>query len=110
MWLVATVIIVLDSCLIYYHISPMVLHNLLFVCIVDGYCYCLLYEEEQIANESSGRQQGVESSVQINRSDGGGLTELEKLLKQKTFTRYALYGIFDLGIGLLNLYLLYAFD
>lgn len=90
----------------------MVLHNLLFVCIVDGYCYCLLCEEEQIANESSGKQQGVvgESSVQINRSDGGGLSELEKLLKQKTFTRYALFGITDFGIGLVNLYFLFAFD
>ncbi|XP_061353698.1 nuclear pore complex protein NUP1 isoform X10 [Gastrolobium bilobum] len=49
----------------------------------------VFYEEEQVANESSGKQQGiiVESGVQINCSDGGGLTELEKLLKQKTFTR-----------------------
>ncbi|XP_027367725.1 nuclear pore complex protein NUP1 isoform X2 [Abrus precatorius] len=40
------------------------------------------------ANESSGRQGGVgETGIQINCSDGDGLTELEKLLKQKTFTR-----------------------
>ncbi|KAG4982997.1 hypothetical protein JHK87_027746 [Glycine soja] len=40
-----------------------------------------------IANESSGKQVVGETSVQINCSDGDGLTELEKLLKQKTFTR-----------------------
>ncbi|KAK7391556.1 hypothetical protein VNO78_19972 [Psophocarpus tetragonolobus] len=41
------------------------------------------------ANNSSGLQQGPfgTSDAQINCSDGGGLTELEKLLKQKTFTR-----------------------
>ncbi|RZB88084.1 nuclear pore complex protein NUP1-like [Glycine soja] len=40
-------------------------------------------------NNSSGTQQGPVggSDAQINCSDGGGLTELEKLLKQKTFTR-----------------------
>ncbi|RDX64251.1 Nuclear pore complex protein NUP1, partial [Mucuna pruriens] len=45
--------------------------------------------EEQVANESSGKQHGVvgETSVQINRSSGDGITELEKLLKQNTFTR-----------------------
>ncbi|KAE9621169.1 hypothetical protein Lalb_Chr01g0010681 [Lupinus albus] len=44
---------------------------------------------EQVANDSSCKQQGaiVESDAQINISDGGGLTDLEKLLKQKTFTR-----------------------
>ncbi|KAH1034944.1 hypothetical protein GLYMA_20G070600v4 [Glycine max] len=40
-----------------------------------------------IANESSAKQVVGETSVQINCSDGDGLTELEKLLKQKTFTR-----------------------
>lgn len=71
--------------------------------------FCLLSEEEQVAKESSGKHQGAvgESSVQINCSDGGRLTELEKpssvqnncsaggrltelekLLNQKTFTRY----------------------
>ncbi|XP_020230837.1 nuclear pore complex protein NUP1 isoform X2 [Cajanus cajan] len=42
-----------------------------------------------VANESSGKQHAVagETSVQINSSDGHELTELEKLLKQKTFTR-----------------------
>ncbi|KAL2326636.1 hypothetical protein Fmac_025694 [Flemingia macrophylla] len=42
-----------------------------------------------VVNESSGKQQAVvgETSVQINNSDGRELTELEKLLKQKTFTR-----------------------
>ncbi|CAK8572926.1 unnamed protein product [Lathyrus sativus] len=48
-------------------------------------------EARQVANESPGNQQGAvgESNVQINCSDSdqGGLTELEKLLKQKTFTR-----------------------
>ncbi|KAI5410610.1 hypothetical protein KIW84_055940 [Lathyrus oleraceus] len=48
-------------------------------------------EARQIANESPGNQQGEvgESNVQINcfDSDQGGLIELEKLLKQKTFTR-----------------------
>ncbi|PNX98102.1 platelet binding protein GspB-like, partial [Trifolium pratense] len=47
--------------------------------------------ESQVAEESSGFQQGAvgESNVQINCSDSdqGGLTELEKLLKQKTFSR-----------------------
>eukprot|EP00256_Glycine_max_P040150 XP_006589341.1 nuclear pore complex protein NUP1 [Glycine max] len=40
-------------------------------------------------NNSSGTQQGPVggSDAQINCSDRGGLTELEKLLKQKTFTR-----------------------
>ncbi|XP_019413388.1 PREDICTED: nuclear pore complex protein NUP1-like isoform X2 [Lupinus angustifolius] len=44
---------------------------------------------EQVANDSSCKQQGaiVESDAQISISDGGGLTDLEKLLKQKTFTR-----------------------
>ncbi|KAK7279079.1 hypothetical protein RJT34_24123 [Clitoria ternatea] len=47
---------------------------------------------EQVTNESSGKQQGAvgEPSAQINcaeSSHGSGLTELEKLLKQKTFTR-----------------------
>ncbi|KHN37907.1 hypothetical protein glysoja_017031 [Glycine soja] len=43
-------------------------------------------------NNSSGTQQGPVggSDAQINCSDGGGLTELEKLLKQKTFTRHVL--------------------
>lgn len=60
-------------------------------CIIDGFCYCLLYEEAQVANESSAQQQTVvgESSSQINLSDVVGLPELEKLLKQKTYTRYA---------------------
>ncbi|TKY51774.1 Nuclear pore complex protein NUP1 [Spatholobus suberectus] len=42
-----------------------------------------------VANNSSGMQQGPvgKSDTQITCSDGGGLTELEKLLKQKTFTR-----------------------
>ncbi|KAG4395295.1 hypothetical protein GLYMA_20G195200v4 [Glycine max] len=42
-----------------------------------------------VTNNSSGTQQGPVggSDAQINCSDGGGLTELEKLLKQKTFTR-----------------------
>ncbi|XP_020222217.1 nuclear pore complex protein NUP1 isoform X1 [Cajanus cajan] len=42
-----------------------------------------------VANNSSGMQQEPvgESDAPINSSDGGGLTELEKLLKQKTFTR-----------------------
>ncbi|ESW17368.1 hypothetical protein PHAVU_007G233800 [Phaseolus vulgaris] len=41
-----------------------------------------------VGNESSGKQKVVgESSLQINCSDGDGLTELEKMLKQKTFTR-----------------------
>ncbi|KAI5426557.1 hypothetical protein KIW84_032118 [Lathyrus oleraceus] len=48
-------------------------------------------EARQVANESPGNQQGAvgESNVQINysNSDQGGLIELEKLLKQKTFTR-----------------------
>ncbi|KAI5417224.1 hypothetical protein KIW84_042012 [Lathyrus oleraceus] len=48
-------------------------------------------EARQVANESPGNQQGAvgESNVQINCSDSdqGGLIELEKLLKQKTFTR-----------------------
>jgi len=54
-----------------------------------------LYEEEQVANESSGQQQRVlgESSDQINLSDGVGLPELEEVLKQKTFTRYAWYEV-----------------
>nr|XP_027189839.1 nuclear pore complex protein NUP1-like isoform X3 [Cicer arietinum] len=44
---------------------------------------------EQVANESSGKQQELvcESGVQINQSNGVGLNELEKLLQQKTFTR-----------------------
>ncbi|XP_028219651.1 nuclear pore complex protein NUP1-like isoform X1 [Glycine soja] len=44
---------------------------------------------KQVTNNSSGTQQGPVggSDAQINCSDGGGLTELEKLLKQKTFTR-----------------------
>ncbi|KAG4983813.1 hypothetical protein JHK87_028562 [Glycine soja] len=44
-------------------------------------------------NNSSGTQQGPVggSDAQINCSDGGGLTELEKLLKQKTFTRHVLF-------------------
>ncbi|WJX20086.1 hypothetical protein P8452_09683 [Trifolium repens] len=49
------------------------------------------HQEEAVAEESFGFQQGAvgESNVQINCSDSdqGGLTELEKLLKQKTFTR-----------------------
>ncbi|XP_045819166.1 nuclear pore complex protein NUP1-like isoform X2 [Trifolium pratense] len=49
------------------------------------------HQEEAVAEESSGFQQGAggESNVQINCSDSdqGGLTELEKLLKQKTFSR-----------------------
>ena len=57
--------------------------------------FCLLFEEEQIANESSGKQVVGETSVQINCSDGDGLTELEKLLKQKTFTRYPLNDVHD---------------
>lgn len=54
---------------------------------------CLLYDEEQVANDSSGKPHHAvaDSDVQINCSDGGGLTELEKLLKQKTFTRYFLF-------------------
>lgn len=66
------------------------------IVIVILFC-CLLFEEEQVANESNGKQHGVigETSVQINSSGGDGLTELEKLLKQKTFTRYALYEVFD---------------
>ncbi|KAI5417883.1 hypothetical protein KIW84_042492 [Lathyrus oleraceus] len=48
-------------------------------------------EARQVANKSPGNQQGAvgESNVQINCSDSdqGGLIELEKLLKQKTFTR-----------------------
>ncbi|KAI5433757.1 hypothetical protein KIW84_020862 [Lathyrus oleraceus] len=48
-------------------------------------------EARQVANESPGNQQGAvgESNLQINCSDSdqGGLIELEKLLKQKTFTR-----------------------
>ncbi|CAI8601997.1 unnamed protein product [Vicia faba] len=45
--------------------------------------------EEQVASESSGKQQGVvgESSDQTNLSDRVCLPELEKLLNQKTFTR-----------------------
>jgi hypothetical protein len=54
--------------------------------------------EKQVAEESLGFQQGAvgESNVQINCSDSdqGGLTELEKLLKQKTFTRHVLYPVF----------------
>ncbi|KAG4997878.1 hypothetical protein JHK82_028650 [Glycine max] len=44
-------------------------------------------------NNSSGTQQGPVggSDAQINCSDRGGLTELEKLLKQKTFTRHVLF-------------------
>ncbi|CAI8603962.1 unnamed protein product [Vicia faba] len=48
-------------------------------------------EARQVAKESPSNQQGAvgESNVQINCSDSdqSGLTELEKLLKQKTFTR-----------------------
>ncbi|CAJ1968001.1 unnamed protein product [Sphenostylis stenocarpa] len=41
-----------------------------------------------VANESSGKQLVVgETSVRVNCSDGDEITELEKLLKQKTFTR-----------------------
>jgi hypothetical protein len=63
-----------------------------FGCIIDGFCYCLLYEEVQVANESSVKQQRVvgESSGQISLSDEVGLTELEKMLTHQTFTRYAL--------------------
>ncbi|GAU35180.1 hypothetical protein TSUD_319900 [Trifolium subterraneum] len=46
-----------------------------------------------VAEESSGFQQGAvrESNFQINCSDSDqGGTELEKLLKQKTFTRHVL--------------------
>ncbi|GAU51600.1 hypothetical protein TSUD_414360 [Trifolium subterraneum] len=46
-----------------------------------------------VAEESSGFQQGAvrESNVQINCSDSDqGGTELEKLLKQKTFTWHVL--------------------
>lgn len=45
---------------------------------------------KQVASNSSGLQEvpvGV-SDTQINCSDEGGLTELEKLLKQKTFSRF----------------------
>ena len=48
-----------------------------------------------IANESSDKQVVGEISVQINCSDGDGLTELEKLLKQKTFTWYPLNDVHD---------------
>ncbi|XP_019461149.1 PREDICTED: nuclear pore complex protein NUP1-like isoform X3 [Lupinus angustifolius] len=46
---------------------------------------------KQVSINSSGKKQVTfgngESDAQINCSDGGGLTELEKLLRQKTFTR-----------------------
>ncbi|KAE9619226.1 hypothetical protein Lalb_Chr02g0150891 [Lupinus albus] len=51
------------------------------------------HQEETVfvPNNFSGKQQGAvgdgESGAQINSSDGGKLTELEKLLRQKTFTR-----------------------
>lgn len=53
-------------------------------------------EGEQVANESSGKQQELvcESGVQINQSNGVGLNELEKLLQQKTFTRYGWYDVY----------------
>ncbi|KAK7268598.1 hypothetical protein RIF29_21299 [Crotalaria pallida] len=48
-------------------------------------------ESTLVSNNSSDKQQGSvgngECDIQINCSDGGGLTELEKLLRQKTFTR-----------------------
>jgi len=46
--------------------------------------------DKQVANNSSGMQQVPvgESDTQINCSDEDGLTELEKLLKQKTFSRF----------------------
>ncbi|RDX93914.1 Nuclear pore complex protein NUP1, partial [Mucuna pruriens] len=46
-----------------------------------------------VANNSSGKQEEPvdESDTKINYSDGGGLAELEKLLKQKTFTRHVLF-------------------
>ncbi|XP_022640341.1 nuclear pore complex protein NUP1 isoform X2 [Vigna radiata var. radiata] len=40
-----------------------------------------------VGNEYSGKQKGVVGETIIQSSDGDGLTELEKLLKQKTFTR-----------------------
>ncbi|XP_047177152.1 nuclear pore complex protein NUP1 isoform X2 [Vigna umbellata] len=40
-----------------------------------------------VGNEYSGKQKGVVGETSIQSSDGDGLTELEKLLKQKTFTR-----------------------
>ncbi|XP_019427906.1 PREDICTED: nuclear pore complex protein NUP1-like isoform X2 [Lupinus angustifolius] len=51
------------------------------------------HQEEAVfvSNNLSGKQQGAidngESGAQISSSDGGRLTELEKLLGQKTFTR-----------------------
>ena len=60
---------------------------------IDLHCeckFCPLLYEKQVTNNSSGKQQGSvgESDVQINCSDGRGLSELEKLLRQKTFTRH----------------------
>ena len=62
--------------------------DIIFCNYCCGYHFVFLFEE-QVGNESSGKQKVVgESSVKINCSDGDGLTELEKMLKQKTFTRY----------------------
>jgi len=46
--------------------------------------------EKQVENNSFGMQKVAvgESGTQINCSDEGGLTELEKLLQQKTFSRF----------------------
>ena len=67
--------------------------------IIDISLFFHFLYEKQVAKESSGNQQRAvgESNVQINCSDsdqgGGGLTELEKLLKHKTFTRHVLYPV-----------------
>lgn len=65
--------------------------------IIDISLFFHFLYEKQVAKESSGNQQRAvgESNVQINCSDSdqGGLTELEKLLKQKIFTRYVLYPV-----------------
>ncbi|XP_061359498.1 nuclear pore complex protein NUP1-like [Gastrolobium bilobum] len=47
------------------------------------------HEEATFIDNSCGKQQGAvgEGDVQINCSNEGGITELEKLLKQKTFSR-----------------------
>lgn len=60
--------------------------------LISSFCFVL-----QAANNSSLEQQGAvgESNVQTNCSDGGGITELEKLLKQKTFTRHVLYHVHE---------------
>ena len=64
------------------------------VLLFSSFCFVVFLLLKQVTNNnSSGTQQGPVggSDAQINCSDRGGLTELEKLLKQKTFTRHVLF-------------------